>query len=73
MRERYRKKREKEQMERLKEERERREREEEIKIRDNKYRELNRLSHDETIYRNSSGYVCSQQEYLDDYYENNHH
>ena len=37
---------------------------------DNKYRELNGLSPDETIYRNSSGDVCSQQDYLD---HHNHH
>lgn len=73
MRERARKKREKEEIERLKEETERREREEENKIMDNKYREENGLLPNETIYRNSSGNVCSQQEYLDDYYETKHH
>ena len=40
---------------------------------DHDYRIQNRLSKDTKIYRNSENQVISQQEYLDDYYENCNH
>jgi len=59
--------------ERLIREEEYKKKEEIVENMDKIYKEKNNLSPNTQIYRNSCGEIITQQEYLDDYYENHHH